>query len=83
MSDEPTRLIDGYALYMLDYAPFRVTSLTLGPLADFVELLRERQIDAHYSDEEWIEFLLPFVGGDEDRARDLWDSLLCQPSYDH
>jgi hypothetical protein len=46
-------------------------------------MLRERQLDAHYSDEEWIEFLLPFVGGDEDVARDTWDALLCQPSYDH
>lgn len=63
------------------YAPTRPGSHD--PLTDFAEMLRERQLDAHYSDEEWIEFLLPFVGGDEDVARDTWDALLCQPSYDH
>jgi hypothetical protein len=75
-------LHEGYAAYLREYAPIRPTSFAMGPLADFVELLRERQVDAHYSDEEWIAFLLPFVNGDEDKARDLWDALLCQPSYD-
>jgi hypothetical protein len=79
---EPT-LREGYARYLMEHAPYRPTSEIIGPLADFVELLREREIDAHYSDEEWIAFLLPYVNGDEDKARDLWDALLCQPSYDH
>jgi hypothetical protein len=81
MSQLPT-LSEGYASYLVNYAPTRPMS-AVDPLADFVELLREREIDAHYSDEEWIAFLLPAVGGDEDKARDLWDALLCQPSYDH
>ena len=82
MQEQPPTLHEGYALYLVQYAPTRPMS-AVNPLADFVELLRERHVDAHYSDEEWIEFLLPFTNGDEDAARDLWDGLLCQPSYDH
>jgi hypothetical protein len=74
-------LHDAYAMYLRDYAASRPTSYAMGPLTDFVELLREREVDTTYSDEDWIEFLLPFVGGDPDRARDTWDALLCQPSY--
>jgi hypothetical protein len=75
-------LHEGYAAYLREYAPIRPMSYAMGPLTDFVELLRERQIDTQYSDEDWIAFLLPFVDGDADRARDLWDGLLCQPTYD-
>lgn len=71
-----------YAEYLTVYAPVRATSMAIGPLADFVEVLREHHNDTAYSDEEWIAFLLPYTGGDEDAARDLWDALLCQPSYD-
>ena len=75
-------LPEAYAIYLVVYAPQRPTSQAEGPLVDFVNVLREREVDTVYSDEEWIEFLLPYTGGDPDRARDLWDALLCQPSYD-
>jgi len=52
-------------------------------LADFVDWLREHKLDGQWSDEEWVTFMLPFVDGDPDVARDLWDALLCQPSYAH
>lgn len=81
MSDELPPLPEAYAAY-LTIAYTRASSVTQGPVTDFVNWLREKQLDAHYSDEEWIAFLTPFVG-DEDKARDLWDALLCQPSYDH
>lgn len=73
-------LHDTYSTYLAMYAPMRPGSY-LRPLADFADFLREQQIDTEFSDETWIEFLLPVVDGDEDRARDLWDALLCQPSY--
>jgi hypothetical protein len=76
-------LPEAYNAYLLAYAPIRPTSFAMGPIVDFVETLREQQIDASYSDEEWIAFLLPFADGDQDKARDLWDALLCQPTYDH
>lgn len=76
-------LQQAYEVYLVTFAPIRPTSFAMGPLTDFVETLREQQIDASYSDEEWVAFLLPFVDNDEDKARDLWDALLCQPSYDH
>jgi len=72
---------ESYSEYLTAFAPIRPTSFAMGPLTDFVEVLRERQLDTQYSDEEWIEFLLPFTDGDYDEARDLWDALLCQPSY--
>jgi hypothetical protein len=72
---------EAYGLYLTAYASTRPMSFAK-PLVDFVDWLREQGIDAQFSDEEWIEFLLPSVGGDEDRARDLWDALLCQPSYE-
>jgi hypothetical protein len=81
MQDLPP-LSEAYALYLVQHAPTRPMS-ALNPLADFVDLLREQQVDASYTDEDWIAFLLPFTNGDEDEARDLWDGLLCQPSYDH
>mgnify|MGYP001318974230 CR=1 FL=1 len=79
---EELPLTEAYARYLIEFAPTRPMS-AVNPLADFVDLLREREVDTSFDDEEWIAFLLPFTNGDEDEARDLWDGLLCQPSYDH
>lgn len=70
-----------YSVYLGLFAPLRASTQVVGPVADFVEVLRQNGKDTLYSDEEWVLFFLPFVEGDEDRARDLWDGLLCQPSY--
>ena len=65
-----------YAIYLGLFAPLRGGG---DPLVDFVEVLRDGGRDQAYSDQEWVAFLLPYAGGDEDVARDLWDGLLCQP----
>lgn len=71
-----------YAVYIGLFAPLRGSSVIVGPLADFVEVLRQNEKDTLYSDEEWITFFLPTVGGDYDKARDRWDALLCQPTFE-
>lgn len=73
-------LQEAYAVYLGLFAPLRASSAVVGPGADFVEVLRQNEKDTLYTDEEWIAFLLPFTG-DRDKARDLWDALLCQPSF--
>ncbi len=73
----PPPLAHAFAVYLGLFAPLRGT--VGDPLADFANVLRDADRDGAYSDEEWVAFLLPFVGGDPDRARDLWDGLLCQP----
>lgn len=73
-------LNEAYAVYIGLFASLRMSSLLVGPLADFTDVLRANGRDTAYSDEEWVAFLLPFTDGDADVARDLWDSLLCQPS---
>lgn len=72
-------LNSAYAVYIGLFAPIRSSSIQ--PLADFVEVLRQHGKDVLYSDEEWIGFFKPFVGNDEDVARDTWDELLCQPAF--
>lgn len=74
-------LPEAYAVYVGFFAPLRPSAMIIGPMADFVEVLRQNDKDTLYSDEEWIAFLLPFTDGDTDAARDLWDALLCQPSF--
>jgi len=74
-------LDEAYAVYIGFFAPLRGSSAIVGPLADFVEVLRQNGKDMAYSDEEWIVFFVPFVNGDYDAARDLWDGLLCQPAF--
>lgn len=76
MLGSPGSLPEAYAVYIGLFAPVRGPR---DPLADFADVLRANEKDTAYSDEDWIEFLLPFVGGDADKARDLWDALLCQP----
>lgn len=75
----PPPLDHAFAVYLGLFAPLRGT--VENPLADFANVLREGGHDTAYSDEEWIEFLRPYAGEDEDVARDLWDGMLCQPSY--
>ena len=72
-------LEEAYAVYLMLYAPIRGSVAAVGELADFVEVLRAHGKDEAYSDEEWVPFLARFTNDDEDRARDLWDGLLCQP----
>lgn len=73
-------LPEAYAVYLGLFAPRRASATMIGPVADFAEVLRMGGNDVAYSDEEWIAFLLPYTG-DYDAARDMWDALLCQPSY--
>lgn len=73
-------LEEAYAVYLGLFAPNRSSSEVIGPLADFVEVLRQNEKDTLYTDEEWIAFFMGFTD-DGDLARDAWDALLCQPSY--
>jgi|APFre7841882654_1041346.scaffolds.fasta_scaffold188123_2 hypothetical protein len=68
-----------YADYLTQFAPIRASSRTIGPVADFVEVLRQKDKTGVYSDEEWIDFLVQFTGGDVDAAADMWDGMVCQP----
>ena len=73
-------LDEAYAVYVGLFAPLRGSSMIVGPIADFVEVLRQNDKDTLYTDEEWMPFFMQFTES-SDAARDMWDALLCQPSY--
>lgn len=79
-SDKPS-LQSLWGTYQASYAPRRNSVAHVGLLADFVEMLRNRDEDKtqSFTDVEWIDFFMHFTEGDSDRAADLWDGFVCQP----